>query len=86
MTNFEDITLSPSQQNVVDSFPGFLLSKDKEFTISGYAGSGKTFLVQYLTKMAPAQRHNQQGCRSVAWYATPTYRYYSCYLGSQGNE
>jgi hypothetical protein len=56
MTNFEDITLSPSQQNVVDSFPGFLLSKDKEFTISGYAGSGKTFLVQYLTKMAPAQQ------------------------------
>jgi len=49
------IELSPSQQNVVDMFPGFLLSQDKEMTISGPAGTGKTFLVQYLTKMAPAQ-------------------------------
>lgn len=56
MTNFEDIILSSSQQKVVDNFPGFLLSDDREFTISGYAGSGKTFLVQYLTKMAPAQQ------------------------------
>jgi hypothetical protein len=56
MSNFEDIVLSESQQNIIDSFPGFLLSEDREFTISGYAGSGKTFLVQYLTKMAPAQQ------------------------------
>lgn len=52
----DDIVLSKSQQEIVDKFPGFLLSKDREFTISGYAGSGKTFLVQYLTKMAPAQQ------------------------------
>lgn len=52
----EPIVLSPSQQAVVDAFPGFLLSKDTEMTISGPAGTGKTFLVQYLTKMAPAQQ------------------------------
>lgn len=52
----EDVVLSPSQQAVVDAFPGFLLSADKEMVISGPAGTGKTFLVQYLTKMAPAQQ------------------------------
>jgi len=51
-----DAILSPSQQTVVDAFPGFLLSKDTEMTISGPAGTGKTFLVQYLTIMAPAQQ------------------------------
>ena len=52
----EDLELSTSQQAVVDAFPGFLLSQDTEMTISGAAGTGKTFLVQYLTKMAPAQQ------------------------------
>lgn len=52
----EDIVLSKSQQEVVDAFPGFLLSDDREMTISGPAGTGKTFLVQYLTTMAPAQQ------------------------------
>lgn len=52
----QDIVLSPSQQAVVDAFPGFLLSKDTEMTISGPAGTGKTFLVQQLTKLAPAQQ------------------------------
>jgi exodeoxyribonuclease-5 len=52
----EDLVLSTSQQAVVDAFPGFLLSQDTEMTISGAAGTGKTFLVQYLTKMAPAQQ------------------------------
>lgn len=52
----EEVVLSKSQQEIVDKFPGYLLSSDREFTISGYAGSGKTFLVQYLTKMAPAQQ------------------------------
>lgn len=56
----EDVVLSPSQQAVVDAFPGFLLSDDKEMTISGPAGTGKTFLVQYLTKMAPAQQQMVQ--------------------------
>jgi ATP-dependent exoDNAse (exonuclease V) alpha subunit len=51
-----EIKLSPSQEKVVNGFPGFLLSNDTEMTISGPAGTGKTFLVQYLTKMAPAQQ------------------------------
>lgn len=52
----EDIVLSPGQDEIVNAFPGFLLNDDTEMTISGYAGSGKTFLVQYLTTMAPAQQ------------------------------
>ena len=52
----EDVVLSPSQQAVIDAFPGFLLSDDKEMTISGPAGTGKTFLVQQLTQLAPAQQ------------------------------
>lgn len=54
--DFDSVMLSPSQQAVVDAFPGYLLSKDTEMTISGPAGTGKTFLVQYLTRMAPAQQ------------------------------
>lgn len=50
------ITLSASQDTLVNEFPAFLLSDDKELTISGFAGSGKTFLVRYLTDMAPAQQ------------------------------
>lgn len=56
----EDVVLSPSQQAIVDAFPGFLLSDDKEMTISGPAGTGKTFLVQHLTKMAPAMQRMVQ--------------------------
>lgn len=56
----EEVVLSKSQQDIVEKFPGYLLSDDREFTISGYAGSGKTFLVQYLTKMAPAQQQMVQ--------------------------
>ena len=52
----QDVILSPSQQAVIDAFPGFLLSKDTEMTISGPAGTGKTFLVQQLTQLAPAQQ------------------------------
>lgn len=52
----EDFVLSPSQQAVVDAFPGFLLSDDTEMTISGSAGTGKTFLVQRLTELAPAHQ------------------------------
>lgn len=51
----EDVVLSPSQQAVVDAFPHFLMSDDKEMTISGPAGTGKTFLVQQLTVLLPAQ-------------------------------
>ena len=50
------ITLSPSQQAVVDAFPEFLMDDSKELTISGFAGSGKTFLVEYLADMATKQQ------------------------------
>jgi len=46
-----EIILSPSQQLVVDEFPDFLLSDDTYMTISGFAGSGKTFLVKYLAEI-----------------------------------
>jgi exodeoxyribonuclease-5 len=46
-----DIIFSPSQQAVVNAFPGFLMDDTKEFTITGFAGSGKTFIVQYLADM-----------------------------------
>lgn len=56
----EDVVLSPSQQAVVNAFPGFLLSDDTEMTISGPAGTGKTFLVQQLTKLGPAHQQMVQ--------------------------
>jgi len=48
-------TLSPSQQNVVDQFPAFLLSEDTEMVISGFAGSGKSYLLQYLADIGERQ-------------------------------
>ena len=43
------ITLSPSQQKAVEEFRGFLTDDSQhEFLISGFAGSGKSFLVEYL--------------------------------------
>jgi len=51
------IELSPSQQKVVDAFPDFLSNDDTEMTISGFAGSGKSFLVKYLADTAV---HKQQ--------------------------
>jgi len=43
------ITLSPSQQKATDAFRSFLQNPDKtEFLLSGFAGSGKSFLVTYL--------------------------------------
>lgn len=51
----QEIVLSPSQQFIVDAFPNFLLSDAPCMVISGAAGTGKTFLVQQLTELAPAQ-------------------------------
>ena len=48
-------TLSPSQQNVVDSFPAFLMSDDWSMTITGFAGSGKSYLVEYLAYIGEKQ-------------------------------
>lgn len=50
MTN---VILSPSQKAVVDQFPHFLMDEDAtEMTISGFAGSGKSFLITYLTQLS----------------------------------
>ena len=50
------IILSPSQQNIIDYFPTFLMNEDQEMTISGFAGSGKSFLVEYLADMGAKQQ------------------------------
>lgn len=50
------VILSPSQQAVIEAFPGFLMDDSKELTISGFAGSGKTFLMQYLADMGEKQQ------------------------------
>lgn len=47
------IQLSTSQKAVVDHFPHFLMDDEAtEMTISGFAGSGKTFLVSYLASQS----------------------------------
>jgi len=46
------VQLSPSQKAVVDHFPHFLMDEETEMTISGFAGSGKTFLVSYLANIS----------------------------------
>ena len=51
-----EIILSPSQQNVIDMFPDFLMGDDTEMTITGFAGSGKSFLVKYLADMGEHQQ------------------------------
>jgi hypothetical protein len=50
------ITLSKSQQHIIDEFPNFLLNDDSEMTISGFAGSGKSFMVKYLADMGEKQQ------------------------------
>jgi len=50
------IVLSKSQQNIIDRFPAFLMNDDQEMTISGFAGSGKSFLVKYLADMGEKQQ------------------------------
>ena len=52
----DEIILSPSQQKVIDTFPGFLMNEEREMSISGFAGSGKSFLVKYLADMGEKQQ------------------------------
>lgn len=47
------IKLSPSQDAACEAFQEFLNNpNEKEFLLSGFAGSGKTFLVKYLVRLA----------------------------------
>lgn len=47
------ITLSPSQEAAVTAFQDFIIDDgETEFLISGFAGSGKSFLVSYLADLA----------------------------------
>jgi exodeoxyribonuclease-5 len=49
--------LTTDQQAVADAFLGFILNTEaKEMVISGPAGSGKTFLTQYLIRAAESQK------------------------------
>jgi len=50
------IILSPSQQNIIDHFPNFLMNDKREMTIAGFAGSGKSFMVKYLADMGEKQQ------------------------------
>ena len=54
MNDISQITLTTSQQRVLDKMVDFLESQDKVFILKGYAGTGKTtmmrFLVQQLQK------------------------------------
>lgn len=42
------VSLNQGQQNAADKFMEFLFSPDKEFIISGPAGVGKTYLMNYI--------------------------------------
>lgn len=47
------MSLSPSQYAAADAFQDFLLDPDEnEFVISGFAGSGKSYLVSHLVDLA----------------------------------
>ena len=52
-----NVQLSPSQKKTEEEFRDFLLNPDEsELVISGFAGSGKTFLVKYLKQVAEDQK------------------------------
>lgn len=44
-----DYNLNNDQKSAANAFLEFLFSSDKEFIISGPAGTGKTFLMRYIT-------------------------------------
>lgn len=44
------MSLNQDQQKAVDAVFSFLMSEDKEFIISGPAGTGKTYLMQHVMK------------------------------------
>jgi ATP-dependent exoDNAse (exonuclease V) alpha subunit len=48
--------LTPSQQEVLEKFETWLVSEDREFVITGYAGTGKSYLVPYLLEAIKCHR------------------------------
>lgn len=53
---FEGVTLTPSQQQVVQCLEEFLMNPEKNvFILRGYAGTGKTFLTLGLTRFLEKQ-------------------------------
>lgn len=62
-----NIVLSPSQQVAEQKFRDFLQNDEKELVISGFAGSGKSFLVQYFKKAAEHQLGVNQAIGGDTW-------------------
>lgn len=55
MSELKDISLTTSQQRVLDSLISFLSSNDRVFVLKGYAGTGKTTLMRFLISHLQAQ-------------------------------
>ena len=71
------INLSPSQEEARDAFQSFLMDEDKkELVISGFAGSGKSFLMRYLEELAYSQfvieKNMDKNFREMDIYFTAT--------------
>lgn len=73
MTN---TTLSNCQQEALDAFLDFIDSDDPWMVISGFAGSGKSFLVEYMADVAKnvlnLQRHLSKTYKAPTLYFTAT--------------
>lgn len=61
--------LTPCQQDAADALFRFLLSDEKEFSISGPAGVGKTFLMKYI--MADILPAYQDACKLLGRQPVP---------------
>jgi exodeoxyribonuclease-5 len=62
-------TLSPSQQEAADAFLEFLKDPSKkEFLLSGFAGSGKTYLLHHLVGVV----QKLEGCKIWQYHFTAT--------------
>lgn len=70
------VTLSPCQQEALDAFIDFIDSPDPWMVISGFAGSGKSFLVEYMTDVAEnvlkLQKHLSVAYRPPTFHFTAT--------------
>lgn len=73
-----EVKLSPSQQEVLDEFPVFLMDDSAtELVITGFAGAGKSFLTRYLAQAAEDQQTLVRALRPevprrVLWFSATT--------------